>query len=200
MAQGARSSSCRYPAFSKRSSRSTALSRSTCLRSRDDGTPDEEIETAAHGTDHLTAATPEPEPGTEDGLASETRTSLVTGGTGGIGRAVGLGLARAGDTVLFVGRDAARGREVLEELRRIAPGKDHAFFQADLSLMRDIGPVAAEALRRAPHLDAVVCCAGVLSFASEWTDEGLERTLALNYLGRFLLARRTLPALQRSSS
>jgi NAD(P)-dependent dehydrogenase (short-subunit alcohol dehydrogenase family) len=131
---------------------------------------------------------------------SPTRTSLVTGGTGGIGYAVALGLARAGDRVLFVGRDAARGAEVLKELQRSGRGEDHAFLQADLSLMREGRRVAGEALRRAPRLDAVVCCAGVLSFVPEWTDEGLERTLALNYLGRFLLARSTLPALQRSPS
>jgi NAD(P)-dependent dehydrogenase (short-subunit alcohol dehydrogenase family) len=163
-------------------------------------TPDENIETSAHGTVRPTAATPWPDSTREDGRMSQTRTSLVTGGTGGIGYAVALGLARAGDRVLFVGRDAARGMEVLKELQRSSPGKDHAFLRADLSLMREAHRVAGEALRRAPRLDAVVCCAGVLSFVPEWTDEGLERTLALNYLGRFLLARRTLPALQRSPS
>jgi NAD(P)-dependent dehydrogenase (short-subunit alcohol dehydrogenase family) len=118
---------------------------------------------------------------------SQMRTALVTGGTGGIGRAVAMALAREGDRVLLVGRDAVRGAEVLEELRRLAPGADHAFLRADLSLMRETARVTDEALRRAPGLDAVVCCAGVLSFVPEWTDEQLERTLALNYLGRFLL-------------
>ncbi|HZJ55722.1 MAG TPA: SDR family NAD(P)-dependent oxidoreductase [Myxococcaceae bacterium] len=131
---------------------------------------------------------------------SEMRTALVTGGTGGIGRAVAIALARAGDRVLLVGRDAARGAEVLEELRCAAPGADHAFLRADLSLMRETARVADEALRQASRLDAVVCCAGVLSFVPEWTDEQLERTLALNYLGRFLLARRALPALRLSPS
>lgn len=37
------------------------------------------------------------------------RMALVTGGTGGIGRAVALALAAGGDRVLFVGRDARRG-------------------------------------------------------------------------------------------
>ena len=49
------------------------------------------------------------------GRAGE-RVSLVTGGTGGIGRAVALQLARGGDRVLFVGRNAKRGAQVLSEL------------------------------------------------------------------------------------
>ena len=131
---------------------------------------------------------------------SERRTALVTGGTGGIGRAVAVALAHRGDRVLFVGRDAARGAEVLAQLQRAAPDADHGFIRADLSLMRESVRVALEVLRHAPRLDAVVCCAGVLSFVPEWTDEGLERTLALNYLGRFLLARLTLPSLRQSAS
>ena len=41
-----------------------------------------------------------------------------SGGTDGIGRAVALELARAGDRVIFVGRNQA-GQPVLSELRRI---------------------------------------------------------------------------------
>src|SRR3954465_14281567 len=47
----------------------------------------------------------------------ESRVSLVTGGTDGIGRATALELARAGDRVLFVGRDERRGAQVLDQLR-----------------------------------------------------------------------------------
>jgi short-subunit dehydrogenase involved in D-alanine esterification of teichoic acids len=47
------------------------------------------------------------------------RTSLVTGGTGGIGRAVARRLAQSGDRVLVVGRDLQRGASVLAELRTV---------------------------------------------------------------------------------
>lgn len=128
------------------------------------------------------------------------RVSLVTGGTDGIGRAVALGLARGGDRVLFVGRDAEKGERVLSALREALPDADHAFLPADLSLLTETARVAEEVERLTDRLDAAVFCAGVLSTVPEWTSEGLERNLVLNYLTRYLLARRLLPVLTRAPS
>jgi NAD(P)-dependent dehydrogenase (short-subunit alcohol dehydrogenase family) len=66
--------------------------------------------------------------------------------------------------------------------------------------MAQTARAAEEVAALTDRVDAVVCCAGRLSTTPEWTNEGLERTLALNYLSRFLLVRRILPALRRSSS
>ena len=131
---------------------------------------------------------------------AEGRVSLVTGGTDGIGRAVALLLARGGDRVLFVGRSAERGARVLAELREALPGVDHAFLRADLSLLSETARVADEAARLTDRLDAAVFCAGILSTVPEWTTEGLERNFVLNYLSRYLLARRLLPTLEEAPS
>lgn len=128
------------------------------------------------------------------------RVTLVTGGTDGIGRAVALQLARGGDRVLFVGRSAQRGARVLTDLRKAQPGVDHAFLSADLSLLAETARVADEVARHTDRLDAAVFCAGILSTVPEWTAEGLERSFVLNYLSRYLLARRLLPALTRTPS
>ena len=133
-------------------------------------------------------------------IMENTRTTLITGGTGGIGRAVALRLARGGDRVLITGRDATAGAEVLALLRQIAPNKDHEYLPADLSLLRDTSGLADETLRRTERLDAVVLCAGVLATVPEWTTENLERAFVLNYLSRYLLARRLLPALTAAPS
>jgi NAD(P)-dependent dehydrogenase (short-subunit alcohol dehydrogenase family) len=104
-------------------------------------------------------------------------TTLVTGGTAGIGRAVAEELTRRGHHVLTVGRSAG------------------ASIPADLALLHDTDRAATEVLRRTDRLDAVVLCAGVFAMRAEWTAEGLERSLVLNYLSRFLLIRRLLPRL-----
>jgi NAD(P)-dependent dehydrogenase (short-subunit alcohol dehydrogenase family) len=104
-------------------------------------------------------------------------TILVTGTTG-IGAAVAAALRVRGADVLTVGRT-------------------HADIRADLSLMQET-TAAADAVRvHTDRLDAVVCCAGNLSTVARHTDEGLEATLALNYLSRYLLIRRLLPGIGR---
>ncbi len=127
-----------------------------------------------------------------------SRVALVTGGTGGIGRAVALALAASGDRVLFVGRDHARGAEVLARLRQLGPGLGHAFLPADLSLLGDTARVTEKALHGTDRFDAVVFCAGLLSLVPEWTEEGFERNFVLNYLSRYLMTRRLLPLLEAS--
>lgn len=117
------------------------------------------------------------------------RTALVTGGTGGIGRAVAADLARRGHRVIIVGRDEEAGRGVPAGL----DGTGHEMVRGDLALLRDTARVAAEVRVRTDRLDAVVLCAGVFAAAPEWTDEGLERTLVVNYLSRHLLLRLLLP-------
>jgi len=104
-------------------------------------------------------------------------TTLVTGGTAGIGRAVAEELTRRGHQVLTIGRSAG------------------ASVPADLALLHDTDRAAAEVLRRTDRLDAMVLCAGVFALRAEWTAEHLERSLVLSYLSRFLLIRRLLPRL-----
>jgi NAD(P)-dependent dehydrogenase (short-subunit alcohol dehydrogenase family) len=132
--------------------------------------------------------------------AARERVALVTGGTDGIGRAVALQLAHGGDRVLFVGRSAERGAQVLAALQEARPGVDHVFLPADLSLLSETARVAEEVVRYTNRLDAAVFCAGLLSTVPEWTAEGLERNFVLSYLSRYLLARRLLPMLTQAPS
>lgn len=129
-----------------------------------------------------------------------TRVALVTGGTDGIGRTVAMELAHGGDRVLFVGRSRARGAQVLAELQELRPGVEHIFMPADLSLLSETARVADEVVRHTDRLDAMVCCAGILSTIPEWTPDDLERNFVLNYLTRYLLARRLLPQLMQAPS
>jgi FlaA1/EpsC-like NDP-sugar epimerase len=60
------------------------------------------------------------------------RTVLITGGTGGIGRATALGLAAMGARLAITGRDRGRTEDAAREIRA-ASGGPVDVFAADLS-------------------------------------------------------------------
>jgi 2-dehydro-3-deoxy-D-gluconate 5-dehydrogenase len=47
------------------------------------------------------------------------KVSVVTGGNGGLGRGIALGLAEAGAAVAVLGRNEEKGRKVLSELNAV---------------------------------------------------------------------------------
>lgn len=134
------------------------------------------------------------DPAPYDERPAGPRVVLVTGGTGGIGAAVAVGLAQRGARVVIAGRNADRGAAVLDRLASVG-GPRGRLITADLASLADTAHLAAEVASAEPELDALVMCAGVLSTVPEWTDEGLERALALNYLSRHLLVSALLPRL-----
>ncbi|MCF6734591.1 SDR family oxidoreductase [Blastococcus sp. KM273129] len=54
------------------------------------------------------------------------RVAIVTGGSSGIGRALGAALVRRGDRVVLTGTDGARAARVAEELTGVGPGRASA--------------------------------------------------------------------------
>jgi NAD(P)-dependent dehydrogenase (short-subunit alcohol dehydrogenase family) len=110
--------------------------------------------------------------------------ALVVGGTKGIGREVVRQLAAKGYHVLIVGRDAAAGRSLEDELNRTASVE---FIQGDMSLLAETRRVALLIHDRIPHLNVLIHSADVLAFDRIETSEGFELSFALNYLSRFLL-------------
>jgi NAD(P)-dependent dehydrogenase (short-subunit alcohol dehydrogenase family) len=132
-----------------------------------------------------------------------TRVAVVTGATAGIGRAVAIRLASQGFGVVGVGRDERRGAALLDALAIATPSvyaATHRFLRADLASMAGTANLADAVGEATDRVDALVCCAGVFALRPEWTEEGLERAFALNYLSRFLLVGRSDPALRGSPS
>jgi NAD(P)-dependent dehydrogenase (short-subunit alcohol dehydrogenase family) len=126
------------------------------------------------------------------------KTVLITGGTGGIGKATALGLAALGAHVAVTGRDPQRTEDAVREIRAAGGGPVNAFV-ADLSAQSEVRRVAGGVLGRLPRIDALVNNVGGHWNTRHLTADGLERTFALNHLAPFLLTNLLLDRLEDSA-
>jgi retinol dehydrogenase-14 len=126
------------------------------------------------------------------------RTVLVTGGSGGIGRATALGLAAIGAHLAITGRDRGRTEDAAREIRAAGGGPVDVFV-ADLSSQQQVRRLAGEVHQRLPRIDVLVNNAGGFWNTRHVTADGLERTFALNHLAPFLLTSLLLDQLKHSA-
>jgi short-subunit dehydrogenase len=122
------------------------------------------------------------------------RTALLTGATGGLGRATAKALAGRGATLILSGRKA----EALEALAAELPGDGHRVIPSDLA-----EPGAAEKLAaEAGPVDVLVANAGLPGTGRlpDYTPERLEGTLRVNLEAPMHLARAVEPAMLEKGS
>ncbi|MGC5020996.1 SDR family NAD(P)-dependent oxidoreductase [Micromonospora sp. DT47] len=126
---------------------------------------------------------------------------LVTGGSRGIGRAIALGLARAGADVITCYRTESEAvASLVAELKEI-PG-DHQVIRADVTNADDVAALIDECRLRFTRLDAIVNNAGVIShipFAQLEIDEW-RRVVDSNLTAAARIVQAALPLLGEGSS
>jgi len=129
------------------------------------------------------------------------KTALVTGGSKGIGKEIAKDLANRGARVIICSRHADVGTAVAEEIVKETHNNQVVFRAVDLSQMKDVRRFAEEFQANESRLDILVNNAG----ASDWdrtvafTDERLEKKMATNYFGPFLLTQQLLGLISSSS-
>jgi NAD(P)-dependent dehydrogenase (short-subunit alcohol dehydrogenase family) len=130
------------------------------------------------------------------------KTVLITGSTDGVGRYVATELARQRANVLIHGRDAGRGKALIEEIRR-AGADAPAFYQADLSSLAAVRALADAVMADHKKLDVFVSNAGIGSMnggpGRHVSADGHELRFAVNYLAGFLLAYLLLPSIKAAA-
>jgi short-subunit dehydrogenase len=116
------------------------------------------------------------------------KTVLLTGATGGLGRAIGEALAGRGATLVL----SARKREALEELAASIPG-EHRVMPADLAEDGAAERLAAEA----GPVDGLVANAGLpgTGKVESFSPEELKRALRVNLEAPMMLARELAPGM-----
>ena len=121
-----------------------------------------------------------------------SKTVLITGASRGIGAAVARRFAAAGwQVALHYHRSEAQALALARELNALP-------LRADVSDSAQVAAMAAEAVQRLGHLDALVCNAGIalpLGLVQDCSDADWHRVFAVNVDGVFHTVRAVLPSM-----
>jgi 2-deoxy-D-gluconate 3-dehydrogenase len=123
------------------------------------------------------------------------RVAFVTGGNGGIGLGMALGLARAGADIVIAARNVEKSDAAAGEIRAV--GRRCTTVACDVSRREDVKNAVAVALDAFGRLDIVVNNAGVAirGAPESLQEDAWDRVLDINLKGTFLCAQAAHPAL-----
>ena len=124
----------------------------------------------------------------------EGKVALVTGGSRGLGRAMVLGLARAGADVVIASRKLAGCEEVAAEVQ--AMGRGALAVSAHAGQMESLDALLEATYQRFGRLDILINNAGtnpVTAGLSDLTPELFQKVFEVNTKGPWYLASRAAP-------
>ncbi len=123
------------------------------------------------------------------------KVAIVTGASRGIGRAIALGLARDGASVVASDINLALAQPVAQEVAGVA-------METDVSSEAQVERLVSETLKRFQKIDILVNNAGILATGPllETTLDVWERTHAVNLRGVFLCTKAVLPTMMAQRS
>lgn len=127
------------------------------------------------------------------------RVCLISGATSGVGKAIAEGRACRNATLVLLSRDRQWGGKAARRISAKAPNARADVMEVDLSSQRSIRSFVADFTKRYERLHVLVNAAGELMFERRLTEDGIEMTVAVDYLGHFLLTNLLLPLLLRSA-
>lgn len=128
------------------------------------------------------------------------KTALVTGGTSGIGKATAFALGRRGARVVISGRDASRGAQVVETIRKGGGTAD--FVPADLRDADSARDLVRRTLSTVPQIDILINNAAIFPFGAtaETTEETFDNVFNVNVKVPFVLVGELAPKMAQRGS
>jgi NAD(P)-dependent dehydrogenase (short-subunit alcohol dehydrogenase family) len=123
----------------------------------------------------------------------KNKVAIVTGGTSGIGQATAVLFAQEGATVVVVGRNEARGQNVVDQI--VAAGGTAIFQRCDVRFAAECQQVVEETIRAFGRIDILFNNAGVFyaNTIIDCTEEEWDLTVDVSLKGTYLMSKYALP-------
>jgi retinol dehydrogenase 12 len=133
------------------------------------------------------------------GRPMDGKVCVVTGATSGLGEATARELGRQGARVAVVGRSFPTASEAVTRLRTAVPAGEFSAFGGDLGEMTQLQSLVHSLAERFERVDVLVNNAGAVFHKRQMTQDGHERTFALNVLAPFRLTQLLASQLRAAS-
>jgi len=129
------------------------------------------------------------------------KTAIVTGANSGIGYDTALDFARRNAHVILAGRSLERSEAAADTIRSLTNNSGVVAWQMDVSIMSSVRAFVERFNQEEDRLDILVNNAGIGSGSADntRTEEGLEKVMATNHFGHFLLTNLLLDKLKKSA-
>ncbi len=121
------------------------------------------------------------------------KVGIITGADGGIGKNLTSALAKDGFMVVMACKNKQKGEVICEQIKRETGISLIEVIQMDLSSFDSIHQFVKEVHSKYTQIDILLNNAGVLCKEPQKTKENVEYTIAVNYLGPYILTEQLLP-------
>lgn len=125
--------------------------------------------------------------------------AIITGANGGMGTEITRAVALAGYKVVMACLDEGKAAGKCLALRRETGNPALEVRGIDLSSLASVAAFADALLERGEPVALLMNNAGTLETGRRITEDGLERTVSVNYVGPYLLTRKLLPLMGEGS-
>ncbi|OJJ17492.1 retinol dehydrogenase [marine bacterium AO1-C] len=127
---------------------------------------------------------------------------VITGANAGIGKSTTIEIAKMGATIAMVCRNKSKAEKAREEIIQQSNNSNIEIFLCDFAEQEQIKAVAQQLVQHYPTIDILINNAGFINTSKtrEVTKEGIEKTVAVNHLGYFMLTNLLKPSLLNSKT
>lgn len=132
-------------------------------------------------------------------MRMEKKLAVITGADGGMGTEITRAVARAGYRVIMACYDPAKAEAKRRMLAEETGNAEIEVRGIDLASLASVAAFADRLLQEGAPLALLMNNAGTMETGRHITEDGLERTVSVNYVGPYLLTRKLLPLMGEGS-